>query len=200
MQEEVIKLYTLDIHYVDIVQKNLRHAILEGPRDVNNKIKFLKHLIGEEREKKITSMASKHSKEIFLSHQKARIDVLISKIEQLQMYLEECRSQTIRFGTLHHQIQAETIQNIQPTESTLNSRLQKVQLRFLGLFGRSLVDTLLEHNQNVHEEKNAECSWQMSSLICKFCWIIMLILITLLFRQFGWKLQISFGYRYFSII
>ena len=167
MQEEVIKLYALDIHYIDITQKNLRHAIQDGPKDIRNKIRLLKQLIEEEKEKKITSMASKHSKEIFASRQKARVDVLISKVEQFHMYMEECRDQTVRFGTLHHKLQGETIQNIQPTEAALNSRLQKVQLRFLGLFGRSLVDTLLEHQQNIHEEKNGECSWQLSTLICK---------------------------------
>ena len=77
------------------------------------------------------------------------------------MFLEESYMKIVEYGKIHHKLQGQCISQLQPIESALNSRLQKVQLRFQGTYGRTLVDTLLEHEESKAAEKNGDICWDM---------------------------------------
>lgn len=163
MNEESGKLYVLETQYIDLSHKLFRNSIIDGPTDIRGIITFLDEEADKEKSNAPASMASRAAKDIFYQKQRVVLDHYVCQRERLQMFMEECSSRIVDYGNIHHKLQGQTISHTQPTEMNINSRLQKVQLRFTGHFGKSLVDTLLEHEQFKVNQRNGEACWHLNS-------------------------------------
>ena len=160
--EGAAKLYVLETQYIDQTQKLFRNSILDAPGDIRKTIKFINSHLRDEQSQEAPTMVSRAAKSVFNAKKQTKVDHYSAMRERLQMYSEECRSNVVEYGIIHHRIQGQSISHTQPTEAGLNSRLQKVKLRFTGHFGKSLVDTLQEHPQHRENQRNGEACWAIS--------------------------------------